>query len=89
MKVMYMWTENFDGGISSEYFENFEDCKADCINHVKNIRWTEKEMAVAKKNGENTVLIDKCYLDDDGYEVSFEDTGFSIEITEETVDRVY
>lgn len=88
-KTMYKWSECWDGGIGSKYFESFEDCKQDAIKHVKGIRWTAKEMAEQARKRQDIVIIEKCVLDEDGEEISFDETGWAIEVNKDTVDRVY
>lgn len=85
IKIMYRWVELWDGGVAGEYFESFENCKQDAIKHVKGVRWTKREM---EKEKDNLVMVDKCYLDGDGEEIDF-DNVWSIEVNENTVDRVY
>lgn len=88
-KIVYRFVENWDGGNASKYYTSIEECYDQAIQHVKEIRWTAKEMEEQARLRQNTVLIEKVFLDEDGNEDCFEETLRSIEVNENTVERVY
>lgn len=86
----FRFCEMWDGGDVSGYFDTAEEAYEAAKKHAwDNVCWTANEMAMRKKNCEDFIIIDEVELNEEGEEVDFEQTNYSVNINEKTVSRIY